>query len=361
MKRRLFSFFLFLVIISLVAVLSAEIWKETKPIINQIFSGQINKDDILSPKKTEKNEYTTIISDFTSGLKEDESESETVAVETIEDKKEAEKTEDEEIFSNINTEEKEEVVEEVEIEKTVTTPPPLVVENKYTSGDEEALSDTGIVWFTNIEREKEGLNTLEQNNLLMQAATAKLNHMFDEQYFEHVAPKGGEDVSYWAESVSYEYITVGENLALGNFKNSEDMVIAWMNSPGHRANILKEGYQEIGVAVGYGEFEGDDVWLGVQIFATPLSACPEVDPTLKVQISHFEALTKETEATLSSMQVVLLEAQPETQAEYDDHLIFVEEYNKIVDRHNINVEELRSVVSDYNSQVNAFNSCIATK
>ncbi len=262
---------------------------------------------------------------------------------------------------SFDTEVVQEELEEPDIEKIIITPPPLVVGNKYSSGGKGALSGDGIIIFTNVEREKEGLDTLKQNNLLMQAATAKLNHMFDEQYFEHVAPSG-EDVSYWADRSEYEYITVGENLALGNFEDSEDMVEAWMESPGHRANILKDGYEEIGVAVGYGLFLGDLVWLGVQIFATPLSACPAVSETLKAQIDMYNALIEEKEAILSSLQPVVEEMQdPKTQEEYENYTIIIDQYNKLVAEHNEVVADLRSTVNLYNDQVKVFNACIATK
>ena len=260
-----------------------------------------------------------------------------------------------------DTEIVQEELEKPDTEKIIITPSPLVVENKYSTTGKGALSNDGIIIFTNVEREKNGLNTLKQNNLLMQAATAKLNHMFDEEYFEHVAPSG-EDVSYWVDKATYKYITVGENLAFGNFKDSEDMVIAWMESPGHRANILKEGYEEIGVAVGYGEFDGDKVWLGVQIFATPLLSCPTVNETLKAQIDMYNALVKEKEKVLSSLQPVVEEMEDlETQEEYDNYMIIIDQYNKLVAEHNEVVADLRFTVNVYNDQVKAFNTCIATK
>lgn len=254
-----------------------------------------------------------------------------------------------------------EELEQPDTEKIIITPFPLVVENKYSSGGKGALSSEGIIIFTNAEREKEGLDVLEQNNLLMQAATAKLNHMFDEQYFGHVAPTG-EGISYWVENVAYEYITAGENLALGNFKDSEDMVVAWMESPGHRANILKEGYEEIGVAVGYGDFDGDEVWLGVQIFAIPLSSCPAVSETLKAQIDMYNALVKEKKAILSSLQPVVEEMEdPETQEEYDNQMIIIDEYNKLIDEYNNIIEVLQFASDTYSDQIEAFNACLATK
>ncbi len=260
-----------------------------------------------------------------------------------------------------DTEIVQEELEEPNTEKIIITPPPLVVENKYNTTGKGALSNEGIIIFTNAEREKEGLDTLKQNNLLMQAATAKLNHMFDDQYFGHVAPTG-EGLSYWVEKVAYERITAGENLASGNFQSSEDMVTAWMESLGHRANILKETYEEIGVAVGYGEFDGDEVWLGVQIFAIPLSACPAVNEIFKVQINTYDALIKETEATLNSLQPILEEAQdPETQEEYDKYIIIIDQYNEAVVEHNKNITNLQFISDVYNEQVKAFNDCIDTK
>lgn len=357
MKKKVITFFLFLVVVSLVTVLSVEIWKEAKPVLEQIFSGQINREDIFSPKEIETEEYIIIAPNLISDQKNDQPEVE--VVETTKKDKSIDEKENTKTFSS--AEENQEVVEEVKIEKTVTTPPPLVVENKDSSTNENALSNDGIIIFTNAEREKEGLNTLKQNNLLMQAAQAKFTHMFDEQYFEHVAPTNGEDVSYWVDEVAYKYITVGENLALGDFEDNEDMVVAWMESPGHRANILKEGYEEIGVAVGYGSFLGDEVWLGVQIFATPLSACPAINETLKVQIDIYDALIKETEITLNSMQLILSETKPETQVEYEEYNSFVAQYNELVVDYNSIVENLKFTVNIYNNQVNSFNSCIAAK
>ena len=59
---------------------------------------------------------------------------------------------------------------------------------------------------------------------------------------------------------------------------------AWMNSPGHRANILNPHFQEIGVAVGKGMYEGHETWIAVQSFGMPLSACPASDANLKIKI-----------------------------------------------------------------------------
>jgi uncharacterized protein YkwD len=92
--------------------------------------------------------------------------------------------------------------------------------------------------------------------------------MFENQYFAHESPTG-EKVSDLAKKFGYDFLLIGENLAMGNFSSDEDLVLAWMESPGHRENILNEKYQEIGVAVKKGIFEGKEVWIAVQHFGLP--------------------------------------------------------------------------------------------
>ena len=65
---------------------------------------------------------------------------------------------------------------------------------------------------------------------------------------------------------NYPYLAAGENLALGDFKNANELVAAWMASPGHRANILNGVYRDIGVATGFDAFEGRKTIIVVQIF-----------------------------------------------------------------------------------------------
>ena len=105
----------------------------------------------------------------------------------------------------------------------------------------------GIISLTNIERKKVGLSELIKDPLLSKAAEIKLQDMFQKQYFQHVSPSG-DSVSDVKTKTGYEYIVVGENLALGVFAGDAQVVAAWMASPGHK-NILDSRYQEIGLAV----------------------------------------------------------------------------------------------------------------
>ena len=89
------------------------------------------------------------------------------------------------------------------------------------------------------------------------------------QYFAHNSPDG-KTPWYWLQRVGYRFSAAGENLAV-NFFESSDVASAWMNSPSHRANIVKKGYKEIGIGVANGIYEGRNTVFVVQFFGTPLA------------------------------------------------------------------------------------------
>jgi uncharacterized protein YkwD len=163
--------------------------------------------------------------------------------------------------------------------KKIETPGPLRIVSDFINGGSN-LSKDNVISLTNDHRTENGnLAPLKENIRLNMSAENKLQDMFDKQYFEHVSPKG-LGVGDLGEKVGYDYILIGENLAMGNFNSDLALVDAWMASTGHRANILNEHYTEIGVAVGKGTFEGKSVWMAVQHFGTPRDACPKVDQIL---------------------------------------------------------------------------------
>ena len=131
------------------------------------------------------------------------------------------------------------------------------------------LTVAGVLTETNTHRATNDLPAFASNTTLNQAAQNKLDDMFQQQYFDHVSPDGFGPADV-VDNVAYTYVRVGENLALGNFDGDAALVQAWMNSPGHRANILHTGFSELGVAVGEGIYQGEQTWLAVQTFAKPL-------------------------------------------------------------------------------------------
>lgn len=218
------------------------------------------------------------------------------------------------------------------------------------------LSPDGIIGFTNNERLAAGIPLLKESALLDAAAQRKVQDMFDHQYFDHISPAGNGPGAL-ATNAGYSYIVIGENLALGNFKSDQDLVNAWMNSPGHRANMLNKRYQDIGVAVGHGTFNGERVWLAVQEFGKPSSACPTVSFDLKTQIEKDKTTVSQMDTDLSTKRTAL-EAMPHTTVEESTaYNAKVTEYNAEVNQYNTLLTALRQEIDTYNTAVENFNTC----
>ncbi len=123
---------------------------------------------------------------------------------------------------------------------------------------------------TNLEREKHGLNKLNYNEKLSQAAYKKAQDMFSKNYWAHFSPQGDTPWQFILDS-GYQYEYAGENLAK-NFLFSDGVISAWMNSPTHRDNILKKEYTDVGFAIVNGVLNGEETTLVVQMFGKPLNA-----------------------------------------------------------------------------------------
>jgi len=128
---------------------------------------------------------------------------------------------------------------------------------------------------TNEERVFTDLSSLKTNDILELAAKLKAEDMAKKGYFAHTTPEG-YDPWYWLTEAGYNYAAAGENLAV-NFSDSEDVVNAWMDSPGHRDNILHESFTEIGIATAKGEYKGKETIFVVQFFGTPSVAAAQIE------------------------------------------------------------------------------------
>jgi uncharacterized protein YkwD len=109
------------------------------------------------------------------------------------------------------------------------------------------MSVSGLLQETNEERVVGGLGSLTLNSKLNSAAQAKANDMATRDYWSHNTPDGQEPWVF-ISNAGYDYKTAGENLAYG-FDSSTEAVIGWMNSPGHKANIMNNGYTEVGFGI----------------------------------------------------------------------------------------------------------------
>jgi hypothetical protein len=108
-----------------------------------------------------------------------------------------------------------------------------------------ATFEQQVFELTNQERAKNGLSPLKANAELNYAADKYAEEMSERGVLSHTGPDGSKP---WdrAEAVGYEARMMGENLAAGQ-RTAEQVVEGWMNSSGHRANILKPQYTDIGV------------------------------------------------------------------------------------------------------------------
>ena len=117
------------------------------------------------------------------------------------------------------------------------------------AGQQYSQFQKRVVELVNIERQKEGLKPLSADPLLMKGAAAKSQDMVANGYFSHNSPKYGSPFNMMKTfGISYRY--AGENIASGQ-RSPESVVRAWMNSPGHRANIMSSKFNKIGVGYAY--------------------------------------------------------------------------------------------------------------
>lgn len=102
-----------------------------------------------------------------------------------------------------------------------------------------------VVRLVNEIRGQYGLSPLTENWELSRVARYKSQDMHDKGYFSHTSPTYGSPFTM-IKNFGLSYKTAGENIAMG-YKTPQEVVRSWMNSSGHRANILGSGYTQIGV------------------------------------------------------------------------------------------------------------------
>ncbi len=160
----------------------------------------------------------------------------------------------------------------------------VLVALALTIGNTGTFSNTAAVLpgvlgnLTNVERASAHLAILTENPELDRVATLKAEDMARKSYFSHTSPEGLTPW-YWFDQVGYDYEYAGENLAI-DFTDSHDVTNAWMNSPTHRANIVKAAYTEIGTGVASGTFEGVATVFVAQVYAKPAVKVAIAEPVI---------------------------------------------------------------------------------
>lgn len=131
------------------------------------------------------------------------------------------------------------------------------VENTKPSINNEVKAiELEVIRLVNEERKKAGLTPLTHNEELSRVARFKSQDMADKNYFSHNSPTYGDPFTMM-KNFGIKYRTAGENIAKG-YQNPQSVVNGWMNSPGHRANILNPNFGTIGV--GYVIKNGTTYW-----------------------------------------------------------------------------------------------------
>jgi uncharacterized protein YkwD len=236
--------------------------------------------------------------------------------------------------------------------KQIINPPPLVGGGESKNS---LLTKEGVIVWTNKQRQAAGLPNLKENTKLDASAQAKVLDMFLNQYFEHESPSG-KGVGDLAEAQGYDFLVIGENLALGNFENDQVLVQAWMDSPGHRANILNVNYQEIGVWVQKGTYQGKTTWIAVQHFGKPLSACPQPPAWLKSQIDADKITLENMEIQIKNLQAEIEQIGRRDRNLYNQK---AKGYNDLVLVYNALLAQDKDLISQYNEKIEIFNACAA--
>jgi hypothetical protein len=136
-------------------------------------------------------------------------------------------------------------------------------------GVESNITITSLFDQTNVYRQEQGVGKLNLNDKLDQAAYLKAQDMFAKQYWAHNSPDGVQPWSWFAK-VGYNYDEAGENLAK-NFSTTNGVMTAWIDSPTHKANIIKSSYKDVGFAVVSGILDKKPATLVVALYGSPAS------------------------------------------------------------------------------------------
>ena len=121
---------------------------------------------------------------------------------------------------------------------------PVQGSSGVSAGIRSSSAASEVVRLTNSARSQNGYAALVEDGALSDAAAVRAREIA--RSFSHTRPSGASFSSALSES-GVSYLRAGENIASGQ-KSASEVVNAWMNSPGHRANILNSSYSRIGSA-----------------------------------------------------------------------------------------------------------------
>ncbi|WP_161794831.1 CAP domain-containing protein [Desulfonatronum thioautotrophicum] len=248
-------------------------------------------------------------------------------------------------------------------QKTIPRPPGII---------SEKLNASDIVKLTNEYRISLGLPPLRENFQLTHAAEYRANDMIKNSYYAHVNPVTGENPGDAITQANYQFRTYAENIAMGNFQSNRHIVDGWINSPGHRANIVNPDIREIGVAIikdNLTPLGRPSVYYGVQLFASPMPDCSRPSNADKALLQDMQRrnddIWKRVDDKRREIENLKSRIDRETNTATRNRLI--PDYNRQVGAFNSLAaeakgmqESLKLVVQAYNKKVNEYNACMQT-
>lgn len=123
-----------------------------------------------------------------------------------------------------------------------------------------------VVSLTNDARTRNGRRVLATSSRLMEAARLHAGQMAAHQQAAHtISGARHPTMQSRLDAVGYAYASAAENVAW-NQRSAQEVVTTWLNSSGHRANMLDAGFTEMGAAVAYSA-RGEPYW--IQVFGRP--------------------------------------------------------------------------------------------
>ncbi len=187
---------------------------------------------------------------------------------------------------------------------------------------------------TNESRAAAGLGPLRLDETLTKTAQQKGEDMIARGYFAHDTPEGKKPWQ-WIARADYDYVYAGENLAM-DFTSAEAIENAFMQSPGHKKNILNSKYQDVGIAVISGEMNGSPTDLLVVFFGTrrqnlvaaePTAGAPKTAKNPAAEIKNLEPTVMGEALTEQSENIIVV---GQTAPEKQNFVSLAVEYSNII-------------------------------
>lgn len=229
-----------------------------------------------------------------------------------------------------------------------------------------ALTPEEVVRYTNEYRGAHGLAPLTINPALNTAAQARAGDMKTHGYFAHHNPSTGEGPSEAIEDAGYAARVSAENIAKGNWRSDRALVQAWIDSPGHRVNILNPEVREIGIGLlrdgGLASSRPFAHLYAVQLFGKPLADCGEPPSDRdRAAIREVEGRLELLSARLGDRRNELdkLQSRIDRSSSHAERNPLIERRNQHVTEFNQLVAEARGVQDTLSVMIDTFNAKIA--